>query len=92
VDYHPGHLWRTPHEAGERTGHRGRAFGKDSSWDRSDVCPCRRSLALLGAAAVTSLVGAVTGLPALRLRDLYFGTPRSPHSSSLEYLIKTLDR
>ncbi len=48
-------------------------------------------LALLSAAVVTALVSALTGLPALRLRGLYFGITTLAAQFILEYLFKTLD-
>lgn len=48
-------------------------------------------LALLGAAVAGALVSALTGLPALRLRGLYFGIATLAAQFILEYLFKTLD-
>lgn len=47
--------------------------------------------AIAGAALVTALLSALTGLPALRLRGLYFGIATLAAQFILEYLFKTLD-
>ena len=48
-------------------------------------------LALLGAGAATAAVGALIGLPALRLRGLYFAIATLAAQAILEYLFKMLE-
>ena len=48
-------------------------------------------LALLGAGAATAAIGALIGLPALRLRGLYFAIATLAAQAILEYLFKMLE-